>query len=747
MSFKKKISLLLLLLITIMSCKTTIQEDVIKDIDNSDYNWQLVWSDEFNSSKIDTEKWNFINGAGGYGNDELQNYTDREKNARIENGNLILEAHKEKFQDSDYTSAKLTTEGKGDWTYGRYEIRAKLPIGQGIWPAFWMMPADSEVYGPWPSCGEIDIMELLGHEPNKTYGTLHYGNPKQYSGTNYVLDKGDFNNSYHTFAIDWLPGEIIWYVDGKEFQRQNEWYSNSDEAPGNLAFPAPFDRDFFMQFNLAIGGNWPGNPDNNTKFPQQVLVDWIRVYEPIGNYDKVKMPISEVEGVTAPGRKPQEDGNYVLNDIFEEDQEFWSFIINEGGSGKSTVEDNELHMSLKDAGGQSWSNQLFQTDINVRKGHKYLVSFKARSAKNRSMMIKIGGLEDRGWAAYSGEQNIDLTTEMKEYSFEFVMDEKTDIKARYEFNMGLSDADIWLDDIKFILLESPNGEIKTPANKPLKYGNLIYNGGFDRGNNRTDYWKLGIDSKSDAMLMVDHELYKREGKVVTLDFSGEKNAIVLYQENINVKAGYSYTLDFDAYSKSTRSINVAILDQDDNYISQIYRIDLDEEKKNYSTMFDISKDYENVKVSFIIVDGENTQTVYFDNVNLKKMNKPTIISGKTRIEAEDVFTKSSTPQTQECSEGGMNVGWMTENNWLKYKIIVDEPGIYKIRYRVASELENNPIQLKSELGKSNLIFKGSGNWQNWESIDDEIELPKGNSVLTLSAVDVNINWIELELIK
>lgn len=747
MNIKNKTGSLLLLILVLLGCNTIKQEEVDKDTDMSKYEWELVWSDEFESSQIDTEKWNFINGAGGYGNNELQNYTGREKNVRIEGGNLILEAHKEDLEGSEYTSAKVTTEGKGDWTYGRFEIRAKLPIGQGIWPAFWMMPSDQEIYGPWPSCGEIDIMEALGHEPNTTYGTLHYGNPRKYSGTHYVLEKENFNDNYHTFTVDWLPGEIIWYVDGKEFQRQNEWFSNSNEAPSNLAFPAPFDRDFFMQFNLAVGGNWPGNPDSNTNFPQQLIIDWIRVYEPQGSYDKVKLPLDDSVKTAAPGRKPQDSGNYVLNDLFDNDQEFWTFSNHEGGSGTTSVVDNELHMALTAAGGQSWANQLFQTDMNVRQDHKYRVSFKARSAEDRSMMVKIGGLEPRGWAAYSGEHIIKTTTEMKEYSFEFLMAEKTDITARFEFNMGLSDTDIWLDDIQMILLESPTGEKKTAAHTPLKYGNLIYNGGFDRGNERTEYWEMASDPKSDAMLIVNPELYKREAKVVTLDSSGEENAIILYQENIDVQTNESYTLKFDAYSTKARAIKVALLDENNKEITEKIVVELNKEKQEYSTVFDIVKGQKNIKVSFIFVDGKNTQTVYLDNVTFIKMNKPTIVNGNTRIEAEDFFSKSDIPQSQECSEGGLNIGWMTEGNWLKYRLKVDKPGLYTIRYRVASEKQNMPIQAESDIDISKVIYEGSGDWQNWESIENQVKLPEGESILTISAVDVNINWIELEIMK
>lgn len=439
---------LLVVLVVLIGCGTLSKSEAV--MDRSEYNWQLVWSDEFDSEQIDSNKWNFVTGAGGYGNNELQYYSGRHKNGRVENGNLIIEAHKESFEGSDYTSAKMTTEEKGDWTYGRYEIRAKLPEGQGIWPAFWMMPSDYSIYGTWPSCGEIDIMELLGHETNRTYGTLHYGNPHKYTGDSFTLDQGSFSDSFHTFAIDWFPGEIRWYIDGHLFQTQNDWYSKTDIKGSGVEFPAPFDRDFYMQFNLAVGGNWPGYPDATTNFPQKLVVDWIRVYESADGYPELIADTLAKENGAEPGREPLEDGNYVFNGNFDNDMDNWVFENHEGGSGAVSVIDEQLVIAMNAPGEQVWANQLYQTDMNIRRGNTYKISFSAKAEKDRSIRVKIGGLADRGWSAYSEEISVDITTMMKDYNYTFTMVEKTDTKARFEFNMGLDDSDITLDNIKLI---------------------------------------------------------------------------------------------------------------------------------------------------------------------------------------------------------------------------------------------------------------------------------------------------------
>jgi endo-1,4-beta-xylanase len=241
--------------------------------------WQLVWSDEFDGPAIDRSKWEYQigNGSGGWGNKEKEYYTDRSENSRIEDGKLVIEARNDNYQPPySYTSARMRTKYKGDWTYGRFEFRAKLPKGQGVWPAIWMMPTD-DFYGTWAASGEIDIMEYLGHQTNKVYGTLHYGGEwpnNRSSGTSYVLPSGDFSDDFHLFRLEWEPGVMRWYVDDVLYQTQPppQWYTK-------VPFPAPFDKRFHLIMNLAVGGNWPGYPDSTTQFPQRLEVDYVRVYQ------------------------------------------------------------------------------------------------------------------------------------------------------------------------------------------------------------------------------------------------------------------------------------------------------------------------------------------------------------------------------------------------------------------------------------------------------------------------------------
>lgn len=247
---------------------------------------QLVWSDEFSGSSLDLSKWDPQIGDGcdinlcSWGNNELEYY--KAENATVSNGTLKITAKEERVRSKKYTSARIRTKNLGDWTYGRFEASIKLPFGQGIWPAFWMLPTD-EVYGFWPQSGEIDIMELVGHEPATAHGTIHYGLPSpnnQFQGGSYKLHSGIFNDAFHEFAIEWEPGEIRWYIDGYHYLTK----TTANVAP----YTWPFDQDFHFLLNVAVGGNWPGSPDNSTVFPQVMEVDYVRVYD--GNLASMSGP-------------------------------------------------------------------------------------------------------------------------------------------------------------------------------------------------------------------------------------------------------------------------------------------------------------------------------------------------------------------------------------------------------------------------------------------------------------------------
>lgn len=241
----------------------------------------LVWSDEFNGpdgNPPDPAKWTIVTGGSGFGNNELEYYTNRPANIHQEKGHLVITAEKEAYTGADgvsraYTSARLQTKGLFQQKYGRMEARIKLPQGQGIWPAFWMMGNDFESVG-WPACGEIDIMENVGFEPYTVHGTLHgpgYSGGEPLTGTFTLPGKLRFSHDFHLFAVEWEPREIRFYVDDTLFETQTV-----DSIPASKHWA--FDHPFFLLLNVAVGGYWPGNPDAKTSFPVSMLVDYVRVY-------------------------------------------------------------------------------------------------------------------------------------------------------------------------------------------------------------------------------------------------------------------------------------------------------------------------------------------------------------------------------------------------------------------------------------------------------------------------------------
>ena len=251
--------------------------------------YQLVWSDEFSSPNIDQAKWGYDIGGNGWGNNELESYTDRSENSYIdvENGWLVIQALNEVYTGADgiardYTSARMVTRNKADFRYGKIEARIKVPAGQGFWPAFWMMPTDSE-YGGWAASGEIDIMETV-NKADFISGAIHFGGewPDNASTTGtYREGHGAkatiFADDFHIYTIEWDPTQMRWYVDGNLYstKNNNQWWS--DAATWNDR--APLDKNFYITLNLAVGGNWPGSPNSTTPFPSQMLVDWVRVYQ------------------------------------------------------------------------------------------------------------------------------------------------------------------------------------------------------------------------------------------------------------------------------------------------------------------------------------------------------------------------------------------------------------------------------------------------------------------------------------
>lgn len=274
----KYIPVLLLLSICLLGCDLDETQEVVT-LNN------LVWADEFDQDGApNPQNWNFELGDGsaqgipGWGNNELQFYTDRPDNVKVENGVLLITAREEFYQGSNYTSARLTTQGLFEQKYGRFEARIKVPYGKGYWPAFWLLGNDCGV-NPWPACGEIDIMENVGDEPTVVFGSMHGPgyNAGESISKEYELENNRFDSEFHIFGIEWSPNRINYYVDDVLYQSITpEDVEEETDGEGVWVFN---DRPFYIILNVAVGGNLPGNPNGETVFPQSMVVDYVRVYE------------------------------------------------------------------------------------------------------------------------------------------------------------------------------------------------------------------------------------------------------------------------------------------------------------------------------------------------------------------------------------------------------------------------------------------------------------------------------------
>lgn len=396
--------------------------------------YNLLWNDEFSGDALDETIWNYEPHEPGWTNQELQEYTVSTDNVFTRDGKLVIKAIKTERNGADYyTSGKVTSQNKKDFTYGKVVASAKVPKGQGLWPAIWMMPQDESFYGQWPKCGEIDIMEVLGSRVDTAYGTIHYGEPHAEQQGTYVLENETFADDFHEYSVEWEPGEMRFYIDGNLYHTVNDWFTalpDEDEKP----YPAPFNQPFFVQMNLAVGGTWPGNPDETTDFDKaEFEIDYVRVYQK-PEYDmNVKKPEKNYREALA-------DGNYIYNGDFSEqeslgDEENWKFMLFEGGQGAAEIRDNMIVISSEAEGSVDYSVQLVQAKLPILKGKKYRLTFDAYADEERDIIVCVSA-PTAGWIRYLPDTLLTISSEKTTYTYDFEMTSKDDPNGRLEFNLG-----------------------------------------------------------------------------------------------------------------------------------------------------------------------------------------------------------------------------------------------------------------------------------------------------------------------
>ena len=565
-----------------------------------------------------------------------------------------------------YTSGRISTQNLKTFTYGRFEVRAKVPNGQGYLPAFWLMANDENVYGQWPRCGEIDCMEVMGQDTNKLYGTIHYGNPHAESQGTYTIEDGkkSFSDGFHTFTCDWEPGKITWYVDGKKYHEESNWHSTT-EGQGTLTYPAPFDQPFYIILNLAVGGSWVGNPNETTNFKNNpFVVDYVRVYQKDSYDENVTRPEVKFE----PTNEPDESGNYIKNSTFAEAEDLtddtnWKFITALDGAATAEIKDNSMVIKTENAGTVDYSVQLVQANVPFEKGATYEVSFDAQASENRKMNVDVKA-PDRGYQSYMKTLVPELTTEMKHFSTQFVMKADSDVNGRLEFNMGnAGSGDIVLKNVVVRKTAEPDPNAKEEKTI-LANGSCIYNGSFQEGKNHLGYWDItpeGADIKVTGLS--DGRRLVTEGKSVTIS-----------QSDLAFKEGTAYALSFDAYAQNGATVVATVG-------GNTYKVNVEagNEKKDYVVKIPATAKFTDKTVS-LKIEG----AISLDNVKMVEDAKIKNGSFNDSLSGYEVYVDSTAKAT-------VVVDSLKENNALD--VTVDDTGADDWRIQIK---QNNVLLEKGK---------------------------------------------------
>ena len=575
--------------------------------------YKLVWEDEFDGDQLNMNDWNFEYHEPGWVNAELQEYGDSPKNTYVKDGNLYIQAIKEIIDGKPYyTSGRINTQGKHDFQYGRFEVRAKVPSGKGFLPAFWMMPTDESYYGQWPKCGEIDVMEVHGSALSTTYGTLHFGEPHTQKQGSYTLPDGqkNFGEDFHVFACEWDPDEFRFYMDDVLFYTVNDWFTKK-AGFGESAYPAPYDQPFYMILNLAVGGSWVGYPDEDAVFGDnaQFVIDYVRVYQK-DSYDlDVNKPENEVKL-----RDPDETGNYIVNGDFAKAEDLtkeesnWRLLLAGGGEAQAEISGNALHITSTSAGDVNYGVQVVQANLPMESGAKYKLTYDAYADEARTMITGISA-PDKGYIRYLNDTTVNLTIEKQSYEHIFDMTADSDANGRVEFNLGNqgSLAKVHLSNVRL----EKTGAAEEEEKGILPDGNYVYNGQFNEGNEpgrlRLAYWDWDTRQCRGAKVSVTADS-RRELKVTVPETVTALEQVVVSQNPIAITGGKKFVLSFDAYADQNKTIRTVIAGQ--NFESA-----LTTERSTYKYEFETEAALEGSTLQFLLGAAGTT---YIDNVRIQE---------------------------------------------------------------------------------------------------------------------------------
>lgn len=723
--------------------------DTQKDLSYEGYT--LKWADEFDGDSLNRDDWNVELHEPGWVNAELQQYVDSKENIQVKDGNLVIQPVKtvDESGKATYTSGRVNTQGKRDYKYGLFEAKVKVPTGMGYLPAFWMMPTDENLYGQWPRCGEIDIMEVMGQDTKKAMGTIHYGNPHGQKQGEYVLKNGDFSSQWHTFSVEWEPGKIVWYVDGIKFHEANDWYSTT-EGQGTVAYPAPFDQKFYMILNLAIGGSWVGYPDETTTYEDQsFVIDYVRAYQKSeAYYDELEKNVQQPQKpeVTEP-----ENGIYVQNgkfatadDLSGKNGSVWEFMTTQNGEATAeVVSDNNfgenakaVKISTTKAGTEDYSVQFVQANIPVKQGVKYKVTFDAYAASNRTMIVDVSA-PDYNYARYLNDTKLNLTTEKQTYTYEFTVTDHDDTNARLEFNLGKTDpiSDVYISNVK---MEKMGTVEIDDSKKVMTDGNYISNGKFQEGTEAgkkyLQYWDItGADKAEYAVTDIDDG---RRFKVTTKDCEAPSK-VQLVQADLPLTAG-NFELSFDAELSGRESADITV-----TVAGKSLTIPVTNTKETKTQKLTLSEKEiaDNKTITFDL--GINA-TVYLDNIRLVE---DTLIKNGSfnadlagfEVYAYDMSAVSYTVDSQqEDSAFDITIQDTNDADWkiqLKQNNVVLEKGQwYNLKFDIKSSIAR---KISYAIQRNGAVHKDAAGKEDWTAYVQNVVSLEASAEGKYQTVNVN----------
>lgn len=746
--------------------------------DRTSEGYTLVWNDEFDGTELDMSKWSFQIGTkdpnGGpdnWGNEELEYYTD--KNHEVKDGKLVITAKKEEMEGMPYTSTRIRTitdDGETLYAprYGRVEARMKLPAEDGLWPAFWMLPEDTTIYGTWAASGEIDIMEARGREPGKVDGTLHFGSqwPNNSSaGKNYYFDTDETDISgYHLYSLEWEPGKITWLVDDVPYGSISNFYSKGADNAANYAYGAPFDVPFYIILNLAVGGTYDGDANlNNATFPASMEVDYVRVYQKTEGYDEENLVEPDLdkdfESFNSAEFQPAgSDGDYVgdtqfatLKDVAEvnPDDSDWQFFVGDfGGAATQTIDTIDgtkyAKIDISSSGGQNYAIQLIK-HFPFAEGYTYEISFDAKSSGSRNILVKPCGDGDNSWAGYGQSYEAALTTEMKHYTHQFTMDKTSDPTARLEFDLGLSTNSVWIGNVVVKMVEKGAVDNTDMAKTPLANGNQIYNGTFDQGTDRVGFWHFNNVTAYVPSLVGEHDYSRRA--ILTATGADAK----IYQKGMELLQSdqYQFTMDLSSENDTNFQVMFTSADGSNIYMKESFSYKAADGIKEYTSNFAMPKGVTDKDGVFVLSLADGS-VVSVDNINLVRMTKNNVSMDYSKVELEPIKTNSTewTGHDQDGGDPGFtnNNGELsieTANATINYQRMLFHPvtlqeGItYKLSFKAKSDKgETYEMSVQEDNSWAEVIHETIETTTSWKDYEYTF-----TSTLTNAGNPINLKYL------